>query len=427
MKRNSLEIKDRKAELQKRCKAIIKTCREEIREMTAEEKEEIENAKQEIEALKEELKALNKRLADFDEMEKELEEASNDEEEEVEVVEEEIENKEEEIKSKKSNIRNMMKKEKFSLIKAINDVVNNRNFDAKTQSVINAGANEMRKCGVNFTGQIQLPVEKRDITVATEHDNVVGLEVMPIEEALRAKNVLVNAGAKYLTNLVGDVLIPTMNGSQVGWEGEISEAKDGNVSFNSIKLSPKRLTAFVDVSKALLNQSSEAVEEMLKNDLISAINSKLEQTILGEIEGTTERPAGIFYGKTIDSATTTFAQLTALESSVEDANTLGKPCYVMSNSSKGAFRAMSKSTKNTQLVMEAGEIDGVAVHNTSNVPANKFIFGDFSNLAIGQWAGIDVVVDPFSQAKNGMVRLVVNAYFDAKVMRDEAFAVGKTA
>ena len=53
-----------------------------------------------------------------------------------------------------------------------------------------------------------------------------------------------------------------------------------------------------------------------------------------------------------------------------------------------------------------------------------FIYGDFSNLAIGQWGGIDLTVDPYTKAAAGQVRLVINAYFDAKVLRPEAFAFG---
>ena len=244
--KNSLEINDRKAQLQKRCKDIIKQCREEVREMNEEEKEEVENAKSEIEQLKEELKALQQRLNEFDEIEKEIE----DEE-----VEEPTEDKEEEIKS---NIRrNDMNKQKFSLLRAINDVVNNRSFDNATQTVINEGANEMRKCGVSFSGQIQLPIENRDITVASEHDNVVGVDMMDIEAPLRAKNVLVNAGAKYLTNLQNDVQIPIMSGNNVNWADEVALAEDGGATFSSIKLSPKRLTCFIDLSKQFLNQNTK--------------------------------------------------------------------------------------------------------------------------------------------------------------------------
>ena len=49
----------------------------------------------------------------------------------------------------------------------------------------------------------------------------------------------------------------------------------------------------------------------------------------------------------------------------------------------------------------------------------------FEDFVIGQWGGIDLTIVPYSQATNGKVRLVVNAYFDAKPRRAEAF-VAKT-
>jgi hypothetical protein len=51
----------------------------------------------------------------------------------------------------------------FSLLKAINDVANNRQMDERSQEMVNAGIAEMRKAGLSYSGQIVLPVEERDI------------------------------------------------------------------------------------------------------------------------------------------------------------------------------------------------------------------------------------------------------------------------
>lgn len=56
--------------------------------------------------------------------------------------------------------------ENFSLIKSINDVVNNRSFDETSLNIFNQGADEMRKSGLNYTGQITLPMETRANIVA---------------------------------------------------------------------------------------------------------------------------------------------------------------------------------------------------------------------------------------------------------------------
>ena len=332
--------------------------------------------------------------------------------------------KDDDYKENISN-RNKMKKQ-FSLLKAINDIANNRSLDAASQAVINAGADEMRSAGQSFSGQIQLPVESRAaVTVTDEHDDVIEVEFADLLTPLRAKNVLVAAGAKYMSGLIGDVQVPIMGAGNVTWEGEVASAKEAGYTFTSKKLQPKRLTAYVDISKQFLVQDSIGAEQAIRADIVAAINSKLESTILGSAQGSTTTPAGIFYGQT-PKKITTFKDICDLEASIEDANVIGECKYVMSNKAKAALRNMAKSSKSTQLVMENGEVDGTPVLNTSNVEAQNIAYGDWNNLAIGQWGAIDLVVDPYTLAKDGQVRIVINAFFDAVTLRPEAFAFGTT-
>ena len=390
MKKNTLILNDEKAQLKKRAKEIIETCKIEIRDFKQEEQDEITSIRSRIDEINKELKSIESTLT--------------------------ITNKSNNIKS-----NNMME---FKLIKAINDVANNRNLDETASAVVKQGVEEMRKSGVSYGGQIQIPVtEMRDVTVAVEGEDVVATNIYNILEPLRAKNVLVSAGAKFLTNLQGDVQVPVMNGANVTWEGETTAASDGAPTFDSVKLQPKRLTCYVDISKQFLIQDSASAEAMIRMDLVNAINSKLESTILGNGAGSTTMPKGIFYSATELTKITDFKGVCDLEAGVEDANVLGECVYVMSNKAKAAFRNMAKSTKSTELVYNGGTIDGTTVYNTSNVAGNGVAYGDFSQLAIGQWGAIDLTVDPFTKAAEGKVRLVVNAYFDAKVLRADAIKV----
>lgn len=356
-----------------------------------------------------------------DEMTKDETVTDNDE------TEEEEEETEKELRNNETKNYKKMTKE-FRLIKAINDIANNRSVDDTAQAVVKAGAEEMRKAGVSYGGQIQLPTSelRGAITVTAEGEDVVATEIYDILEPLRAKNVLVAAGAKFITGLVGDVQIPSMTAGNVYWEGETTSAKDGAQTFSAVKLSPRRLTCYIDLSKQFLVQTSNSAEAIIRQDIINAINSKLEATILGSAAGTTTQPAGMFNGK-LKTTIASFKDVCDLEAKIEDANVIGECKYVMSNKAKAALRNMAKSAKSTELVMEGGAIDGTEVLNTSNVEEQNVVYGDFSNLAIGQWGSIDLLVDPYTKAGDGQVRLVVNAYFDAKVLRDGAFAYGTTA
>ena len=284
----------------------------------------------------------------------------------------------------------------------------------------------MRHANLNYSGQIQIPTEKRAaVTVAAEGVDVVATDIYNILEPLRAKNILVQAGAKFMTGLVGDVQVPIMTAANVTWEGETASAKDGAGTFSNVKLSPKRLTAYIDISKQFLAQDGLGAEALIRQDLINAINSKLEATILGAGAGSGTEPAGIFNGVEADTITN-FATLTALEAKLEDANVYGETKYIMAPNVKATLRNLPKSAKTTQLVMENNAVDGTPALVTSNVAKNMLAYGDFSNIAIGSWGAIDLTVDPYTKAGDGQVRLVINAFFDAKVLRPEAIVFGKT-
>lgn len=404
---NSLQLKDEKAQLKKRAQSIIDKVKLELRDLTEDEEKEIEDIKEKIKEKDEELKALQERLDGLTVEEEETQETEN----------------------KRKSINRDMKKQKFSLLRSIRSIVNNQPLDAVDLAVIKAGQEEARKAGINVQGQIQIPTneERAIVTVADEGEDVVETEIWDIMTPLRAKNVLVNAGARFLSGLVGNVQVPIMDKTNVTWEGEIDAAKDGAPTFSHKTLSPKRLTAYVAISKLLLAQTGESVESAIRNDLIAAINAKLEETLLGEEAGSATKPAGIF-SEVAPTSVTDFAGICDKEADVEDANVLGDCKYILSNKAKAALRVMPKSSKSTQLVYESGEVDGTQSFNTSNVSGKKYVYGDFSNLAIGVWnSGVDLTVDPFTLAGENQIKLVVNFYVDAKILRPEAFTTGTLA
>lgn len=419
---NSVEIKDRKAQLKKKANEIIERCKSEVRDLQEDEKDELKLIKEEITDLNTQLAELEERLKNlrFDDEDEAVEDTEENEDKEVSEDEDDAD-KENNVDNNKEK-RNM-KKKAFSLVRSIRNIVNNAPMNDIDTAVISAGNEQARKAGINFQGQIQLPSTRAAVTVTAEGEDVVATELFDILKPLRAKNVLAQAGAKFLTGLVGNVQVPVMSKSNVTWEGEVAAAKDGAGTFSHVTLSPKRLTAFVDISKQMIAQDSVDVESAIREDLVNAINSKLEETVLGAAAGTATQPEGIF--KTIaPTAVADFAALVNKESDVEDANVIGECKYILSNKAKAALRSMSKGTKSTQLVYENGSVDGTQALNTSNVAGKNYVYGDFSNLSIGAWGGVDLTVDPYTKAGDGMIRIVVNMYVDAKVLRKEAFATG---
>lgn len=420
---------ERILQLKKEAEAIIDAAIQESRDLTAEEMENVTKLEDEIN----ELRAKEDEVEEEPKQEEQEEPQSEEEPEEEEPKEEEEEPEEdpkdeEEDKRQNHNINTMKEEKNFSLVKAIRAIANNQQMDEFTASVINAGKEENRKAGISSQGQIQLPSTRSTVTVASEGEDVVVTDLLDILTPLRAKNVLAQAGAKIMGNLVGNVQVPVMTASNVTWEGEIADAKDGAPSFSHVTLTPHRLTAYIDISKQMLVQDSLDVENTIRQDIIAAINSKLESTILGDGDGkeggaVVVAPEGMFHILT-PTTVTDFAELCEAESDIEDANVLGECKYVMSNKAKAALRGMIKGTNSTGMVYENGSVDGTPAYNTSHVEDTNFIYGDWNNLAIGSWGGIDLTCDPYTKAAAGQVRLVINAFFDAKVLREEAFVAG---
>ena len=386
---NTLELLDKKELLKKRAEEIISGAEKEVRKLNAGEQVEFD--------------ALTKEVADIDIQIRKIEEDN--------------------LKQTTHTTNTM--KEKFSLLKAINDVANNRQLDERAQEVVTAGIAEMRKAGQSYSGQIVLPIEERaDIKATTSgagQENVAE-DKLGILEPLRANLVLAQAGASYMTGLVGNVSIPVYSGSNVGWAGEVDTASNGGGTFTEVNLEPKRLTAYIDVSKQFLIQDSNSAEEMLKRDIVSAIANKLEATILGNEAGDSKKPAGIFNGVTADKAAVKFADVVGMETALESKNVKGNIMFIVSPSAKGILKSQENTVGYPKYIMEDNEINGYPVLCSSAVADKGIVMGNFSDLVIGQWGGIDLTVDPYTQAANGKIRLVINAYFDAKVRRADAFA-----
>lgn len=118
---NSIELIDRKAQLKNQAEALLSKAQSEQRKLNEGEESEFNSLKMQMAEVEDELRKLNDKL------------------------------------NKEVNT----KMEKFSLLKAINDVANNRQLDERSQEVVNQGVSEMRKAGLSYSGQIQLPVEER--------------------------------------------------------------------------------------------------------------------------------------------------------------------------------------------------------------------------------------------------------------------------
>lgn len=261
--------------------------------------------------------------------------------------------------------------------------------------------------------------------VATAGQENVAEEKKSLDVAIRNASVLNKIGATWFSNAVGDISIPKYSGSQVGWKGEIAAADDGAGSFSETNLSPKRLTAYVDVSRTFLAQDSNDAEAILIRDLAEAVAEKLDKTVFGAASGTTDMPEGLFYNTGYTATGTSLSAVTyddvlGLEAAVEDKN--GNDFIFIANPKVKYALKGTQMASGLEMVYSKGEIDGYKTVVSNSVNAKSVICMDPRDLAVATWNGIEIQVDTVTRAIYNEVRLVVNFYVDAKLRGDRIAA-----
>lgn len=317
------------------------------------------------------------------------------------------------------------KREKFSLRRAIANTVEGRAHHEADAKLMSSSSKE------RFT----FPLSQRGVLAAgtdAQGGHTIEEEKTDILLPLQDKLVLVEAGAKFMTGLKGNITMPSYSGSTVKWEEELATAKDGAGDFSTKTFKPKRISGYIDISKQLLAQDTLGVERIIRESLASAIALKLEATILGSHESTAVMPDGLFTTLPAAGGVLDFDKLVALETSIDTQNALtGNLKYIMHPALIGKAKTTVKKEKGAVgFILENGTINGYPVLRT-NAIASKLqegsdeygvAFGNWADYFIGQWGDVELVIDNITKATENQVRLVINAFFDTGMIRKESFA-----
>lgn len=336
--------------------------------------------------------------------------------------------------NKNTNTNHNIMKEQFSLIKAIRNVIDHKAQDEVSAAVISAGKNELRKSGANFgKADIAIPMEVRTVQVTGEngtHDAVIDTDFMAIQDPLKNKNILSDLGVNVLTGLVNDLQIPYGSAITSNWVGETSTASPADATFTYKVMKPKRLATVVKVSMQQLRQDSVGVEAFLRKQIVDSIQDKLEATVFSSDAATDLRPGGILAtgNSTAGSEASTFKGITMNEALIEANNYNGALKYAVTPKAKAALRALSYGGKSTAMVWQGNEIDGVPAITSNHVGnAGQYIVGDWSTVYVGQWGPVLLQVDDVTMADDGIVRLIINSFWDVCYTRPQALVTASVS
>ena len=325
---------------------------------------------------------------------------------EIENVEAEISRLEEENRNlvKNNNKENKqvrkMETRLFDLVKAIAE----GNVSDEQRAYIKGNTIDFRAAiQATGNGEVNVPTDKA-----------------PLELAIRNNTVLDKLGVTWFSSAVGDIEIPKYHGSNVAWaDSENADAADGASGFTSVTLSPKRLTAYITVSRQFLAQSPEDAEGILVADLARAIAEKIDMTVFGVGSGSTSQPAGLFAEAASGSlASMAFDDVLALENKVEEKNGTDF-VFVTSPNVKYTLRGV-QTASGLKMVYDANEIDGRQTIVSNSVAKGGLLAIDPRDLACASWdkEGMVIIVDPYTLAGKNQIKITVNYLFDAKLKGD---------
>jgi HK97 family phage major capsid protein/HK97 family phage prohead protease len=334
-------------------------------------------------------------------------------------------------------------KEDFSLIKTIRAQLNKDPLPEAARDLTALGREQFRSADKTATGFVTIPNyekavvggEKRAYPIqaqtAAHGEEIVAEDKKAILPPLVDRLVFSQAGVTYMPGLVGDVSIPTYAGTTVVWADENEESTDGGAAFSEVVFAPKRLTAYLDVSKTFLAQDSVGAERLLLDNIANAVARMLEKTILGPATLSSKKPSGIGYKlyatAKLTGATITHAAIVGLETAVDVSKALqGNLAYITNGTARGILKILDLGDTNDtgEFLMMDNQMNGYPVLVTNAIGAdygnnsgNLVCFGNWADLCIAQWGGYDITVDPYTLARWNQVEIVINAYFDAKGLR----------
>ena len=195
------------------------------------------------------------------------------------------------------------------------------------------------------------------------------------------------------------------------------------MTIGSISLTPKRVAAYSELSKQLLTQSSFDVESLVRDDLVYQLNLAFDKVAIDG--GGTNEPNGILDTSGLHGQTggQTFQNMVDAEADVMSTHALaGSLAYVTTPAVMAALKTTEKATNTAQFVWADNAINGYPAVPTTQMTADISVFGDFSQVVLAEFgSGVDIVVDPYTLALTGLIRVHVARFVDVGVRHDAAF------
>lgn len=266
-------------------------------------------------------------------------------------------------------------------------------------------------------------------------------------ELLRNRARVVQLGARII-NLDTPITIPRQAAAgTANWVGETVAATLSNGNLTQVTLTPLGVSAWQDYSKQLLATSNPSIDALIRDDINQIIALAIDRAAL---HGSgSPQPTGIAGTTGINTVllatnglalgnATAYPAMVSLETTIATDNADVNTCaYLMNAACRGSLKSVPKFASTGVPVWEQNNtVNGYRAEVTNQIATNlttgtattictAVFFGNWADLLIAQFNGgaTDLVVDPYTYAANGVVRIVARRWVDIAVRHPDSFSV----
>jgi len=233
-------------------------------------------------------------------------------------------------------------------------------------------------------------------------------------------------GVNFITGLRENLQIPKITGATTfAWYSENGEITQSDPATGQITLAPKRGGASFSYSNMLLKQSNPSIEAYLVGHIRDSVAVGIDNAVFNG-SGLSGQPTGILTSVTTNTVTgTSFSHAKSLDfpAKIATANRLsGKLAYVTNPTVGALLKSREKASGYpSYLITDDNKMAGYNVFESNQIGSGTLLFGDFGMVVVGQWGGIELIINPYSFAKKGLTEITAQAMLDVAVLDQGAF------
>jgi len=337
-------------------------------------------------------------------------------------------------------------KRQFSLLRLLRGLVNKTEEAAYEMEVCDAYASARGSApsrGGVLVPYEAVPVSTRAAVISTGTGAGVVQEIHSGEviDYLRDQSVITRAGARMLSGLVGKFDMARIGtGTTAYWVGEVAETGSdittSSLDLDLLQFAAKTVGVNQGVTRRMMHQTSLDVEAIVRQDIFASLADAIDLAALAGT-GSGNQPTGVMYTANVNTeeiateATPLWADIVNMETAVATDKALsGALAYICHPTAVGNMKQTLKASGVSGYILENGQINGYPYYSTGNAlkgAVKSLIFGNWTELMVGMWGGIELLTDPYTYSRKGIVSVTAFQDIDVQLRHPESFCYNTVA